>query len=112
VVVLNYTNFLATIQRGVTQHTVVTKIISQTNESITFGYYIITTKPKEVNFRGINKFKSLYLCNDLIAGKFFYTIPVMFIDTFPKKDFDNIFEYKDLSEFKDGISIIEYEIKN
>jgi hypothetical protein len=99
---LNYTNFLATIQRGVTQHTVVTEIINQTNESITFGYYIITTKPKEVNFGGINKFKPLYLCKDLIAGKSFYTIPVMFIDTLPKEDFDNIFEYKDLSKFKDG----------
>jgi hypothetical protein len=99
---LNYNIFLATIQRGVTQHTAVTEILNQTDESITFSYYIITTKPTEVNFGGDNKFKPLYLCKDLIAGKSFYTIPVIFIDRLPKTDFNNIFECKDLNNFKDG----------
>jgi len=107
---LNYFTCSKSIQRGMQLHTAVTEIIDQTDESITFSYYIITTSKKSVNYGGGNIFKLVFLYND--SGKNFYKIQLFCINKIQKTEFFNIYDKKKKEDFKDSYDLQKKIIEN
>ena len=100
------------IQRAVKSHTVVTEVIDQTEDSITFSYYVITTQKKIVNYGGGNKFKPLLLYNDIESGKNFFTIPLLLIDRVPKTEFEYLFLLKKEEDYRDNYELQKKLVNN
>ena len=98
---LNYMSTVASIQRGLKQHTVVTNELGRTKETVTFSYYVLTTSSKRVNHGG-NVLSPIFLARDVNKSKNFYVLPLLCIDTIPIEDYNEMFLIKDKSGFIDN----------
>jgi len=93
------------LERSYIHYMIIDKIEEDEN-FITYIQHVVTTKPREVNYGGSNKFTPLYLCEDKERGITLYTIPLTYINKVSSESFYQMFIKQQLTHYPDSQSLL------
>ncbi len=85
-------------------------LIINEEEHLTIAYHVITTKSAEVDFGGPNKFKPQFLYYEETTNTTYYTIPLTYVQTLKRVDFNNDFLLSNELMFKNDTNPIKNQL--
>jgi hypothetical protein len=99
---LVYLKRMSTFDLSYSRHMVISDVVKKENGYVTIIYHVITTKGKELDYGGPNKFNPLLLYKDNIKNMKFFVAPITYLQKFKEEDYNKLFFLTKKKNFKDS----------